>query len=108
MEVCEGVFPIGVAVVRGTLSLLLAESGRVEEALVLLSGGEEKLQGQQEEHATFLCRKAVVLLCDHQEDRARESLQAAKAILEETQVEDDSPVVHLIREVEEKLACREG
>ena len=38
MEVCEGVFPIGVAVVRGTLSLLLAESGRVEEALVLLSG----------------------------------------------------------------------
>lgn len=108
LEVCQGVFPIGVAVVRGSLSILLAESGRVEEALVLISGGEEQLQGQQDEHATFLCKKAMVLLCDHQEDLARECLQAAKAILEEAQVKDDSPVVRLMREVEEKLERSEG
>jgi len=98
--------PIIAGVFRGSLALLLAQQGNLDEAQRLLEMGDAQVAPRPDEHAKFLCKKGQVCRLAGDADGARASLDQARALAADLKVSEDSEVAKAIRELEAVLSER--
>jgi tetratricopeptide (TPR) repeat protein len=96
IAICEGAVPPAAGAFRGTLALLLAEKGQLDEAQALLETGESLLQSHIGEYGIFLCKKGRVQCLSGQAQAARESLKQAQQVGKEASVGENSELARAI------------
>ena len=83
VEICDQNFSMAAGAFRGSLALICAQQGQVEEALAILKVGEGQLRGAREvEFGKFLCKKTRVQCLGAELEAAGQSFQEAAAIWE--------------------------
>ena len=97
--ICDGTFPPVATAFRGSLGLLLAQKGQLDEAEALLEIGEQQLATYPNEHAKFLCKKGQILLLAGAPETAQECLDQAKAVVAAHELEKDGEVVKAIADL---------
>ncbi len=104
IPISDGLFPIVASAFRGSLALLVARRGRLDEAQALLQAGEPLLPSCPDEHAKFLCKKGQVQLLAGQAEGARASLMQVQDIAAESKVSEGSEVSQAMGELSRLLA----
>ena len=83
VAICDENFSMAAGAFRGSLALICAQQGQVQEALAMLEVGEGQLRGAREvEFGKFLCKKTRVECLGADVEAAARSLQEAEAIWE--------------------------
>ncbi len=91
IKICDESYPIAAGAFRGSLALLCAQQGQIEEATILLAEGEPQIRGVYKmELAKFLCKKAQVAHLANDPDQAAVALEEAKDIAKELAVLPES------------------
>ena len=60
IPVCDETVATAAGAFRGSLALLLAQQGQLDEARILVEQGEQQVKSQPEEYVKFLCKKVQV------------------------------------------------
>jgi tetratricopeptide (TPR) repeat protein len=92
IAICDPSIPAAAGSFRGSLSLLLAQRGLLEEAWLLVATGEEQVESIPAEHAKFLCKKGRVCHIAGDAEGARAVLKQAQGLAAELNITDDSEV----------------
>ena len=92
IRVCETTVTFAAGAFRGSLALLLANQGQLDEARDLLATGESQVEAVPIEHTKFLCKKGQVLHIAGEADRAAKVLAQAKTIAGELNAGPESEV----------------
>jgi tetratricopeptide (TPR) repeat protein len=101
-------YRLSAGVFRGSLALLLARRGEVDEARTLVEIGEPLVESVPEEHAKFLCKKGQIGQLIGDPLRAREALEQAQEIATELDLADDSEVSRAVAGLMTLLSDRGG
>jgi tetratricopeptide (TPR) repeat protein len=97
VEICESIgFSLGTGAFAGTLSLILAEEGKFEEAISLVGNSEKQTKLSPVEHGKLLSKKARILHLAGQKEGARLSLQQAQEISVELNLKEESELARSI------------
>jgi tetratricopeptide (TPR) repeat protein len=80
ISVCDTSLPPAAGAFRGSLGLLLAKQGQINEARDLLTTGEPQVAPMPDEHGKFLCKKAQVLLIAGEPEAAMVSHDQAREV----------------------------
>ena len=94
---------IGSGVFRGSLALIQAQQGGIDEALLLLNTGEPQVAVYAMEHGKFLCKKAKALHLARRPAAALEALAQAQSIAAELNTTPDSELTKMITETTQFL-----
>ena len=100
---CDESFIPAAGASRASLALLLAQEGRLEEALSLLQAAEPQVHSLPTEFGKFLCKKAQVYHLNDDFTGAKAALQQAQVIADELDVQADSELAKLLHETQELL-----
>ena len=94
----------GAGAFRGTLGLVVAEQGRLKEALVLFEEGDALLREKHtRQHALLLGEKAKVLLMYDRRDEGEAAFQEANSLMASWVHNKDAEVQKLFQEVRDLL-----
>jgi tetratricopeptide (TPR) repeat protein len=100
---CDDTFPAAAGAFRGSLALLMAQDGQLDEALVLLEKGEAQIVVFPEEHAKFLCKKGQAQLLAGQLPAARASLTQARTLTSGLHLGESREISSAIAQLESLL-----
>jgi len=93
--------PMAAGAFRGSLALILAERGEMDEARVALVKGESQLRGVHKmEYGKFLCKEARVSHLAGDESAAQAALQSARLIADEVKAGPESEFRQTIQSAE--------
>ena len=100
---CDKLFPAGAGAFRGSLAVVLARKGDIEESFHLLSIGEQQVKVYPMEHGKFLCKKGLVQLWAGQPKKAFKTLQQAQQVATQNHVEEGSELAKMLMELQSLL-----
>ena len=95
--------PAAAGAFRGSLALLLAQQGELDEARELIDAGETQVRAMPEEHAKFLCKKGKVAHLAGDLMSANTALKEAQDMAEAIGCQPESSVGQAIAELTELL-----
>ena len=105
VAICDTSYPIAAGAFRGTLALLVAKAGNLQEAHRILELAEPQLRGVYRwEFAKFLCKKAQVLHLASDDEGAHTALEEADSLTEELDVLVESELGTLLQATRQILA----
>ena len=100
--------PMAAGAFRGSLAVILAEQGEMDEARAVLVKGEAQLRGVHKmEYGKFLCKKARVNHLAGDDETAQVALQAARMIADEVKGGPESEFRQTIQSAEAVISGRE-
>jgi tetratricopeptide (TPR) repeat protein len=100
--------PMAAGAFRGSLAVILAEQGEMDEARTALVKGESQLRGVHKmEYGKFLCKKARVHHLAGDDETAQVALQAAKMLADEVKVGPESEFRQAIQSAEAVILGRD-
>jgi tetratricopeptide (TPR) repeat protein len=104
IEIGDETLPVAAAAFRGTLALISAESGALDEARTLLERGDSQLRGvHAPELAKLLCQRAQVEQLAGDNTAASAALSEAEAIVEELKLTPESSLAQQVSEARATL-----
>ena len=92
ISICDAVLPAAAGAFRGSLALLRAQQGHLDQALRLLQEGEPLVQPELNEFGKFLCKKSQVCHSAGDTPGALSAFEQAKAIAHKLGLSDESEV----------------
>ena len=98
IDICDESTPFAGGSFRGSLALLYARQGNIEEAKRVLAVGEPLVAVYALEYGKFLCNKAKVYHLGKRRKEAEKALEHAKAIATEINATEDSELGEAIAE----------
>ena len=104
IDICDASLPVAGGAFRGTLALLHAKQGDLEEAEIALEVGESLVAAQPSEYGKFLCKRAKVYHLAKQPKEVEKAIGHAKAITTELNAAEDSELGKAIAKTEEFLS----
>ena len=100
--------PAAAGAFRGSLGLLLARQGQLDEAQVLFRAGEPQVRSVPSEYAKFLCKKGHLCHMAGNRDGAMAALTQAREIATELKVTEESVVGRALVALSEALDANES
>jgi tetratricopeptide (TPR) repeat protein len=100
INICDDTFPMAAGAFRGSLALMLAQQGRLDETSKLFQAGEPQVAPRPDEYAKFICKKGLVSHMNGAIEETQEALRAAKKLAAQLQTDDDSEVNQLIAKLQ--------
>ena len=90
ISLCDQRIPAASGAFKGTLAYVVVQDGLYEEALSLLSEGEEQVKVMPEEYGKFLCKKVKVFHQMELKKEAQEAFRTVKELTEKRNIKKDS------------------
>ena len=98
IEICDESTPFAGGSFRGSLALLYARQGNIEEVKIVLEVGEPLVAVYASEYGKFLCKKTKVYHLTKQTKEAEKALDHAQTIAIEINAAEDSELGKAIAE----------